>query len=94
MGTNEMTAMRPFPLRRREIPCLCLLVREVLRERFRDEAGRFRVVFSEGVHVIGGASGCLITWRWSLRGQRRGGRVCAPSGGVGWHRNAAPFLGR
>ena len=83
MGTNEMTAMRPFLLRRREIPCLCWLVREVLRERFGDEAGRFRVVFSEGVDVIGGASGCLITWRWTLRAQRRGGRVSASSGGRG-----------
>jgi hypothetical protein len=52
-----MTAMRPFLMRRREIPCLCLLVREVLRERFGYEAGRFRVVFSEGVGVIGDASG-------------------------------------
>jgi hypothetical protein len=57
MGTNEMTAMRPFLLRRREIPCLCSLVREALGERFGDEAGRFRVVFSERVVVIGDASG-------------------------------------
>ncbi len=72
-GTNEMTVMRPFLLRRREIPCLCSLVREVLRQRFRDEAGRFKVVFSEGVLVIGGASGCLITWRWTLRDGGRAG---------------------
>jgi hypothetical protein len=84
MGTNEMTAMPPFLLRRREIPCRCSPVREVLRERFGDEAGRFRVVFSEGVVVIGGASGCLITWRWTLTPevQRKGGRV-QRRGGVG-----------
>jgi hypothetical protein len=47
MGTNEMTAMRPFLLRRREIPCLCSRVREVLRERFGDEAGDLKWCFQE-----------------------------------------------
>jgi hypothetical protein len=34
--------------------------------------GRFRVVFGEGVQVIGDASGCLIRWRWTLRERRVG----------------------
>jgi hypothetical protein len=78
-----MTAMRPFLLRRREIPCLCLLVREVLRERFGDEAGRFRVVFSEGVVVIGDASGLFDYMALTLSDMRRGGRMRERRGGVG-----------
>jgi hypothetical protein len=83
MGTNEMTAMPPFLLRRREIPCRCSPVREVLRERFGDEAGRFRVVFSEGVVVIGDASGLFDYMALTLSDMRRGGRMRERRGGVG-----------
>lgn len=73
-------AMRPFLLRRREIPCLCLLVRGLRRERLGMRLGDLELVFSEGVVVIGGASGCLIRWRWTLGHGGGTARGCSDRG--------------